>query len=111
MTAAEVQKQIDAVDTLLDANMAALFMRVRCALDSCAAFETAYRLCPDLRIRSDVLIRQRGRLQLVRDAAINREYAAQQRREATARRKADKAARVQFTRCAACEGTGYQAAA
>lgn len=111
MNSTQAIEEIAKVDLLLDANMVDLFKRVRCIPDSCAAFETAHRLCPDLTVRRDVLMRQRGNLQLVRDEAINREWQAQQRREAAARRKAHKAARIQFRPCTACTGTGYQIAA
>lgn len=79
-TSAEAIAQIEIVDQLLDANMTALFMRARSALRSCNDFHNAYQRCPDLEIRRDVLIRQRGRLQVERDRLINREWPAEQRR-------------------------------
>lgn len=92
--------EIARVDRLLDANMAALFMRVRCIPGGCWGFENAYARNQDLRIRRDALTLQRGRLQVLRDAAINREWPAQQRAQ-RARDRAEARRRNRTTALAA----------
>lgn len=111
MTAAEIQNQIDAVDVQIDAVGALFLMRLRCRPDTAGTWQNARNRCPDLVARWNALYLQRGNLQVERDRAINREYAAQQRREEAARRKADREAAKRLTRCAACDGTGHQLAA
>ena len=111
MTAAEIQQQIDVVDTQIDAIGALFLMRLRCRPDTAGTWQNARNRCPDLVARWNALYLQRGNLQVERDHAINREYAAQQRRETAAQRKAAKVHAAKFARCAACEGTGYQIAA
>lgn len=103
-TAAEAIAAIEQIDKLIDANRVALQMRLRLSLSVTGhgldiyAWHNAYARCPDLRIRRDALSLQAGRLQLVRDAAINREYAAEQRaakrRRTTEQRRRDRATAV-----------------
>lgn len=99
-TAATHIAAIAQVDRLLDATIAALFTRVRCALRDRWGFQTAWNRCPDLAIRRDVLTRKRGRLQVLRDAAINREWPAQQRAQ-RARDRAEMRRRNRTTALAA----------
>lgn len=110
MNSAKAIAEIAKVDTQIDAVAALFLMRLRCRPDSAGAWQNARNRCPDLVARWNALYLQRSNLQLVRDAALNREYAAQQRRETAARNKAAKAHRAKFTRCTACTGTGYQLA-
>lgn len=113
MTAAEAIAQIEQIDRLYDGVLTALQMRLRHNLSvtgfglSCMAWHRAWQRCPDLEIRRDALMLQRGRLQLVRDAAIHREWLAEQRsqkaHEAAQRRRdaADRARRNHTTALAA----------
>lgn len=84
---ANTLKEIEAVDRLLDAGMAALFMRVHCQLRDYAGFQTAYNRNPDLEVRRDALVRQRGRLQLERDRLEHQARQREQRRERARQRK------------------------
>lgn len=85
-TSAEAIAQIEAVDRLHDAAIAALQMRLRLNLSVTGhgldinAWDRAWARCPDLEVRRDALTRQRGLLQLDRDRLINREWPAEQRR-------------------------------
>ncbi|HTR86213.1 MAG TPA: hypothetical protein VMI56_17145 [Reyranella sp.] len=80
-------RAIARVDRQIDANLAALYMRVRCTFRDCWGAQTAWNRCPDLAARHAELYRRRGELQVERDRLAEREYRAQERRERAARRR------------------------
>jgi hypothetical protein len=82
------QAKIDRIDTLIDANRAALLRRLHFNPNMSAGdWQRAWDRCPDLWKRERALYRERGILQALRDQAINREWQTQQRRKRSSARK------------------------
>lgn len=88
--------QIEAIriiDKKIDGIRLELYRRVgRFNTLEAAAWDLAWRRCPDLYARQEALFRFRGVAQQIRDAIIDTEYRAEQRRERAAHRKAMRAA-------------------
>lgn len=82
MTAAQ---QIILIDKRLDGIRLEVFRRLgRFNSQSADCWDLAWARCPDLYARQGDLYRQRGAMQKVRDAALEREYRAEQRRKRSA---------------------------
>jgi hypothetical protein len=103
MTAAEAIAQIEAIDRDIDAHRASWLMRVHCRPDSCATWQRFRDANPAFDLHDCALSVRRGLTQQVRDAAIHREWLAEQRsqklREIAQRRRdaADSARRDRTT--------------
>lgn len=87
-TLSEVQAQIRQIDRNIDGIRSALYARGRFDNLSAHGWQLAWDRNPDLHARETELFRQRGELQQQRDALIESEYRAEQRRQRRTRRAA-----------------------
>lgn len=88
MASALIKAQIRQVDRNIDGIRLELYRRGARNLFSASDWQLAWDRNPDLHERHTALFRQRGELQDRRDAEINREYAAEQRRQRRSFRRA-----------------------
>lgn len=88
-TSNEVKADIRQIDRRIDGIRLEIYRRIgRFNTQSCLAWQAAWERCPDLQARDRDLYEQRGHLQTERDAALEREYRAEQRQSRKQTRKA-----------------------
>lgn len=75
------QAQIDQIDTEIDVIRTRLYLRLRFYPVTAREFQAAWDRCPDLHAAQAELYRRRGDAQRQRDAEIEKQWQAQQRRE------------------------------